>query len=636
MGVLKSGDLPNLQKVETFGIEVGLMTRTKVLCGFCAVLFTCSLFAQNGEGQVLDTVVLVDRQIKRYSTGQKIQKLSDSLLKTTPGTLTDILEINTSLFFKQNGYGMVSSPTFRGTTAQQTAVVWNGFNINSQLTGQTDFNTLVVDGFDQLDVRAGGGSVIYGTGAIGGSIHLQNKTEFNRGVEAFASARYGSFDTFQNLIQTDYSNEKLSLSVALSRLSSENDYPILETDRRNSNAAFEHYNANLNAAYRLDDDNTLSYHGMYFNGNRNFALLFPTDTRTGYENDDHRHLIEWERRGDKLTSVLQGVYFREDYNYISNLENPNPVGSTVNTYKGRYSVFFNPGNWELSSVADYEHNTAQGNDLEAQNRNIASLAVLGKYKFHSLTTELSARQEVTDVYDVPLLFSAGLDYRLNNRINLLAKASRNYRMPTYNDLFWQGAGNPELDPENSYQAEGSVVFKSKNRKHQLSATGYYNDIQDLIRWIPDSNNVWRPENVDEVITYGGEFNYQGAFDIGNSSLDLSSGYAYTISENAQTGNFLTFVPRHKVTAQAAWHYQDLTISLQNLYLGEVFTRSNNDPDDVLEDYLISHLSAAYTFPKLQELTLNFQVRNLANVDYETTENRPMPGRHFFITSTIKF
>ncbi|MBQ0740765.1 Plug domain-containing protein, partial [Aquimarina celericrescens] len=88
---------------------------------------------------------------------------------------------------------MVSSPSFRGTTAQQTAVVWNGFNINSQFNGQTDFNTLLVDGFDELSVRPGGGSVIYGTGAIGGSIHLKNELKFNGETNVNLSARAGSF-----------------------------------------------------------------------------------------------------------------------------------------------------------------------------------------------------------------------------------------------------------------------------------------------------------------------------------------------------------------------------------------------------------------------------------------------------------
>jgi hypothetical protein len=36
-------------------------------------------------------------------------------------------------------------------------------------------------GYDQIGIKAGGGSVTYGSGAIGGSIHLNNILDFNKG-----------------------------------------------------------------------------------------------------------------------------------------------------------------------------------------------------------------------------------------------------------------------------------------------------------------------------------------------------------------------------------------------------------------------------------------------------------------------
>jgi iron complex outermembrane receptor protein len=66
---------------------------------------------------------------------------------------------------------MVSSPSFRGHT-QQTAVIWNGININSQLLGQTDFNT--INTRFQFDCRCWRKAPFMGQTAIGGSIHLNN------------------------------------------------------------------------------------------------------------------------------------------------------------------------------------------------------------------------------------------------------------------------------------------------------------------------------------------------------------------------------------------------------------------------------------------------------------------------------
>jgi iron complex outermembrane receptor protein len=587
-------------------------------------------------GTPLDTVILVDRQIKRFSTGQNIIKLNDSILKATPGLLTDLLALNTSLFLKQNGYGMVSSPTFRGTTAQQTAVIWNGFNVNSQFTGQADFNTFQIDGFDQVDVRAGGGSVIYGTGAIGGSIHLQNELNFNEGLEAFASARVGSFDTYQNVVKASFSDGKMSFNFSLSRLSSENDYPIEKFNRDNTNGQFEHYTSNAGISFRVSDKQKINYQGMYYTGNRNFSLLFPTDPNSGYENEDHRHLIEWEIESGDFIHLAQGVYFNESFDYFANLDRPEPSGSTAETYNARYTAFFEKGGWTASGVLDYNFTTAAGDNLIEARRNIGSASFLGKYKYRKLAAEISLRQEVSDVYDNPFLFSSGLNFKAADYVTLKASGSRNYRIPTFNDLFWFGAGNPDLLPEYSYQIEGTTIFSIPKTDHSLRITGYYNDIQNLIQWTPNSSAIWRPQNVSEVRTYGMEVQYKGGFKFAGIDFDLGSQYAYTISEDQLSDTFLTYVPKHKIIGQVSATWKNLNINTVNTYLGEVFTQSDNDPDEVLDDYILTQVGVNYTFPKFHDLSLGIQVRNLADIAYQTVENRPMPGRHFFITSTINF
>src|SRR5690554_6305300 len=130
--------------------------------------------AQLDSIQKLDEVLLSDVKLKRYASGFKVTVIKDSVLTKSPWSLTDLLRYNSNIYFKENGYGMVSSPSFRGTNASQTAVVWNGININSQLTGQTDFNTLIPLHYDNIVVRSGGGSVQYGSGAVGGSVLLND------------------------------------------------------------------------------------------------------------------------------------------------------------------------------------------------------------------------------------------------------------------------------------------------------------------------------------------------------------------------------------------------------------------------------------------------------------------------------
>src|SRR5690606_41158482 len=96
--------------------------------------------AQDSLSFLVAKVEISDNLLRDYSQTEKTEKLSDSIIKRNSSFLTSLLNYNTLLYFKENGPGGASSVAFRGTTASQTAVVWNGININSQFLGQADFN----------------------------------------------------------------------------------------------------------------------------------------------------------------------------------------------------------------------------------------------------------------------------------------------------------------------------------------------------------------------------------------------------------------------------------------------------------------------------------------------------------------
>ena len=104
-------------------------------------------------------------------------------------------------------------------------------------------------------------------------------------------------------------------------------------------------------------------------------------------------------------------------------------------------------------------------------------------------------------------------------------------MPTYNDLFWEGSGNPDLKPETSYQAEIGNEFFTKN--FSVSLTTYYNSIKDLLRWVPTegTGGAWSPENTDKVRAYGAEILLEWRPKIENNPFKVNGTYAYTVSES---------------------------------------------------------------------------------------------------------
>ena len=98
---------------------------------FCFLLLCQFISAQNDSITKLKEVIVSDVNLKKYSSSQSVQVLNDSVINKNQPSLTSLLNYNTVIYFKENGLGMTSAPSFRGTTGAQTAVIWNGININS-------------------------------------------------------------------------------------------------------------------------------------------------------------------------------------------------------------------------------------------------------------------------------------------------------------------------------------------------------------------------------------------------------------------------------------------------------------------------------------------------------------------------
>jgi len=579
--------------------------------------------------QKLDEVVITNKLLTDFSTGQKLLKLNDSVLQHNPANLTDLLNFNTGIHFNQNGYGMVSSPAFRGTTAQQTAVVWNGININSQFNGQGDFNTLLNPTMQQINIQPGGGSVIYGTSAIGGSIHLESKLKFNNATQHFLQTNYGSFNTLDTRYQLQHAVKKWSFNFGVQRNTSDNDFPIQQSDRNNINGKFNNNSIGLDIAHQLNPKHQLKMYSWLFLGNRNLSVIRPSDTKSAYENQDLRSLLEWEYKHQKWRSTLKMGYLNEEFVFIENTTREDDFTSNLaETFLTQYNLQFKNEKWVFTGLIDANTAKASGDDLQEDRRDVAAFAFLAKHKINSkLTLQASLRQEVSNLYNSPILYSLGADYHISKQYEMKFHTSRNFRIPTFNDLFWGSTTSSGLLPETSYQVEWGHHISLNN--FHFSATGFYNHIDDMIRWIPNENAVWQPENVDKVRTYGAEIETGYAYKWQAHQLKWNANYAYTVSENRETGFQLRYVPFHKITSALAYSWKRWAADTQIIHVGEVFTRSNNAAEATISAYTLQHFGFRYQLlSKSPKINIGARVYNLWDTEFEGVENRPMPGRYF--------
>jgi iron complex outermembrane receptor protein len=250
---------------------------------------------------------------------------------------------------------------------------------------------------------------------------------------------------------------------------------------------------------------------------------------------------------------------------------------------------------------------------------------------------LQARQEVTNTFDSPLLFGVSSEYAFAKAYTLSINTSRNYRIPTYNDVYWQGAGargNSDLVPETSIQAEigHRITYKDLN----IRLNTYYIQTKDLIFWRPDLSGIWSPQNVSEARNYGAELSADYSYSLGQHLFTATGQYGYTIAEDRETGNQLLYVPKQKVTASAGYTFDRFSAFYQILYNDMVYTTTDNS--DSVAGYGVSNLGMKYSLVKKkeQQVTLSLQARNIFNKNYQTIAFRPNPGRNFLIQTTYIF
>lgn len=609
------------------------MALKKIILPF--LLLACQIILAQGDTIVqLREVIVSDMQLRDFSNTQSTQQLNDSVIGRNAASLTSLLQYNTVIYFKENGLGMVSSPSFRGTTAQQTAVIWNGININSQLNGQTDFNILNTRDFNSITVRVGGGSVIYGSSAIGGSIHLNNELTFGNKFTNVLRADYGSYNTFGANYNLKASTERLSADVSISRNSSDNDYDYPGWDMKNENGQYYNTSVNTAFAYKINEKNFLKLYSYVYDGERHFSGTLAAVSRSKYQDTNTRNLLEWAAYYNRFSSKVKVAYLEEKYKYFENFENNIYTFGKVKTFIGKYDLAYDLSNKiRLNAIFDYTQNKGEGSDIRSEKRNIGSGVLLMKHQVtQKIQYELGIRKEVTNAYESPLLFSAGTDIAVTGFYNIKINTSRNFRIPTFNDMYWQGSGNPNLKPESSYQAELGNVFHFNTVT--LTITGYYIKLQDMLRWVPSTGGVWRPENVDKVNTYGLESTLNWKKKIGGGQLEFSGTYAYTVSREDGKGEQLIYVPLHKATASLAYGYKGFSAWYRHLFSGEVYTTSDNSA--TIKPYNVSGIGAEYNFKLLSGLALGAQVNNIWNEEYQNVAIRPMPGRNYNMYLNFKF
>lgn len=616
---------------------------------FLFFLIVCFVVqAQNDSINVLDEVVVnANKRLQKNSKAYKVTSISDSIIANNLESFTSLLRFNSPIYLKEYGQGGTSSASFRGTSASNTAVMWNGININSINNGQTGFNSLTVGLYDVIDIRSGGGSIEYGSGAIGGTIHLQDVLQFSdkRTWRNQLIGSYGSFTTINSLYKLKYSSKKYSFNVGVSYNSSDNDYPFQNSEYKNTNGAYNNFTLNVANSYKFSEYLQLNFYSTTYFGDRLLSgeLPNPTSANEGYKDRNQRNLLSLHYKKNKIDVTTRVAYLFQEYQYFADKDSETyNFGSSDRFFADVTLDYKLPINAVITSTTKYESIFGRTDRIQERNRREFSQSFIFNHTISPrISYDVKVRKDVNSDYKVPLSYSFGFRVKPYNQFFIRANTSKNYRVPTYNDLYWPGQGNENLIPESSLQGEFGLGYKSENFFVDVAYFTIYS--KDNIVWTPSGDSkrpgIWTPINLERTNNRGIELSaniIKSFYDklIFSSSLH----YAYTIAKNEMRDTFLMFIPKHLVNINTTFSFDRFSVFFQQLFNGEVYTTEDNDENSTIENYYILNtgINCNLINKKKQTLQIGFKVNNVLNKDYQVLSRRPMPGINYKLNINYKF
>ena len=190
-----------------------------ILSGLPLILVSQSI----SDSVLLEEIELFESKELKHSIGIRYEIFNKNLNTFSySNSFNKILEKNTTIYVKS--YGALNTPSFRGTSASHTLVSWNGIPINSSASGLTDLRLLPSNGFNNLGISYGGNSTIFGSGSIGGTIHLNNIPIFTKSNNSNLIIEKGSFGLNTNSLITLRSNNNFYYYINYSSLKDSNNF----------------------------------------------------------------------------------------------------------------------------------------------------------------------------------------------------------------------------------------------------------------------------------------------------------------------------------------------------------------------------------------------------------------------------
>jgi outer membrane cobalamin receptor len=640
---------------------------------FVALIIFCSVtreaIACNADSLkllVLPEVSVFQNRQSLFKDDKFITRLdSQTLLKNQNASLGEALMFAMPVTIQQYGStGSLTTLSFRGTGSNHTQVNWNGFPLNAIGTGEMDLSLAVADVADQIQLIHGASGAMYGSGTFGGAIEMNNIPDWNNRLTIKLNMGIGDFDNniegnvFSSspghLDSKDYSfkviagSDKIQYSLFSFASNALNEYRYIENSSFNPQELVQDHNRFDSEGFiqslNLKIGNAQQIEAAIWVERKHYQIPF-NPTNENQNDSTIKTYLKWNFISGTSSYTLKTGFFY-DYLHYTDISVDSKIGSDrwFNDFNYRkyinHNIVFDAGMTFLRTFS----NNSNFYSLHID-ENMYAIYAAAKYSLSKLILDFSYRQEFITGYNPLPQFSLGGNWNLNKIITLKSNISNKYRVPSFNDKYWQPGGNPDLKPENGigFDAGTEVNYSFSSISNKLTAAIYSDIIDDWIQWVPGSNGAtFTAQNYKQVWTRGFEGEFDQIINFGKNSIIWSAKYDFTPSTSLKSedvqiiGKQLMYIPLHSAVLNLCIKLHTINIGLDWAMRSHYYSNSAGQGLPV-PGYSIINFDFNKTFLlKSNSFRIGFKINNLFDKQYFTLPAYPLPGRAFYISATYIF